>query len=269
MAIAHIYRKWQADNAMYYSWFSAMHTRIDIILTGQHSEQAFSDTVENIHKQLVHIENVGNCFDPQSELSMFNNSPAHHKMAVSADLAEMLEKCNAYKLATNGMFDVTVESGKGNFSTQFDDKVQQHYATRHSDDLRINLSGFLKGYALENIRNIIKESEIGNALINFGNSSVMAIGNQPNHSGWDIDFIESSHPINLLNQCLSVSGNDSSSRAHIYNPHSGKPVTGKRQLAVVCDSATDAEILTTALFASQDECCEWLKNFKTNRIINI
>ncbi len=269
MATAHIYRKWQADNAMFYSWFSAMHTRIDIIFVGTHSEQEFSDTIEKIKLQLAHLEKVGNCFDTQSELSHLNNSPAHCQIAISALLADMLAKCNAYKLATNGLFDVTVESGKGDYSIDFDSEQQQYFATKHSNDLRINLSGFLKGYALECVREILEDSKIDNALLNFGNSSVMAKGDQPGRSGWSIDFIESSHPIMLHNQCLSVSGNDSQSRSHIINPLTGKMICGKRQMAVICNNATDAEILTTALFAAQSDNCEWTNNFNIHKIITI
>ena len=52
----------------------------------------------------------------------------------------------------------------------------------------INLSGFLKGYALDKIREILKVHIIANALINMGNSSVLALGNHPVGTGWKVSL---------------------------------------------------------------------------------
>ncbi len=60
-----------------------------------------------------------------------------------------------------------------------------------------------KGYALETIKSILNECVIENALINMGNSSVLALGNHPVGTGWKVNNIL------LHNECLTTSGNDS------------------------------------------------------------
>ncbi len=47
----------------------------------------------------------------------------------------------------------------------------------------INLSGFLKGYALEKTRKLLQHYEVKDALINMGNSSVLLFGHHP-LAGW-------------------------------------------------------------------------------------
>ena len=100
------------------------------------------------------------------------------------------------------------------------------------------MSGFLKGYALETIRGILNEALIENALINMGNSSILALGN---------------HDILLHNECLTTSGNDSPSRRHIVSPQNGKLVEGVKQIAVVTTNGSIGEILSTSLFAADSE----------------
>ena len=111
----------------------------------------------------------------------------------------------------------------------------------------INLSGFLKGYALETIRGILNEALIENALINMGNSSVLALGNHPVGTGWKVNNIL------LHNECLTTSGNDSPERRHIVSPRDGKLVEGARQISVVTTNGAIGEILSTALFAADGE----------------
>ena len=109
------------------------------------------------------------------------------------------------------------------------------------------MSGFLKGYALETIRGILNEALIENALINMGNSSILALGNHPVGSGWKINDIL------LHNECLTTSGNDSPNRRHIVSPQNGKLVEGVKQIAVVTTNGSIGEILSTSLFAADSE----------------
>ena len=91
------------------------------------------------------------------------------------------------------------------------------------------------------------ECVIENALINMGNSSVLALGNHPVGTGWKVNNIL------LHNECLTTSGNDSPERRHIVSPRDGKLVEGARQISVVTTNGAIGEILSTALFAADGE----------------
>lgn len=104
-----------------------------------------------------------------------------------------------------------------------------------------------QGICLETIRGILNEALIENALINMGNSSILALGNHPVGSGWKINDIL------LHNECLTTSGNDSPNRRHIVSPRNGKLVEGVKQIAVVTTDGSIGEILSTSLFAADSE----------------
>ena len=52
----------------YYAWFEALHTRVDILLLGPQPEQVFGAVCERMRECLAAVEQLGNRFNPDSEL---------------------------------------------------------------------------------------------------------------------------------------------------------------------------------------------------------
>lgn len=230
----HIYKKGDIGGpGILYAWFSAMHTRVDIALVSVLDEAVLVGVAERIRDRIAEIERIGNCFDPQSELSRLNRGEIFRE-EVDEELAHILSLCNEWKTKTGGLFDVAFSG-------------------------TINLSGFLKGYALDEVRPILEESGVVNALINLGNSSILALGNQPGYTdGWHINALNSSLPLEglgeaLFNQCLTTSGNDTADRRHIVNPITGQLIEGFRQVSVITDSGAEGEVMATVKFIYSQE----------------
>lgn len=175
----------------------------------------------------------------------------------------MIDLCMEYHGKTSGCFDVTVHSENYN-----PDTIHSVYLSAEERSIfflqpgiTINLSGFLKGYALETVRAILNTCCIENALINMGNSSVLALGDHPAGTGWKVNFgnrletdkIGMKQSVLLCNECLTTSGNESDGRKHIISPHDASFVEGIKQIAVVTKNGTVGEILSTALFAASPE----------------
>lgn len=93
----------------------------------------------------------------------------------------MVDLCLEYHEKTSGCFDVTVHSENYNQDTIHSVclSAEEQSIFYRQPGITINLSGFLKGYALETIRDILHSCSIENALINMGNSSELALGNHP------------------------------------------------------------------------------------------
>ena len=110
-------------------------------------------------------------------------------------------------------------------------------------------------------RQILNTCCIENALINMGNSSVLALGDHPAGTGWKVNFgnrletdkIGMKQSVLLCNECLTTSGNESDGRKHIISPHDASFVEGIKQIAVVTKNGAVGEILSTALFAASPE----------------
>lgn len=137
-------------------------------------------------------------------------------------------------------------------------------------EMKLNLGGLGKGIALDAVREILLEGGIEHALVHGGTSSVLALGRNPDGLPWKIGL---DHPIvrdrekadasrqnsvwtiELYNETLSVSavwGRDLKTVqgrpvAHVIDPRVGRPVEGALLSAVVSDSATQADGLSTAL----------------------
>lgn len=171
------------------------------------------------------------------------------RVVLSEELYSMIDLCLEYNGKTLGCFDITVHSENYNQNTiqSVHLSAEDHSIYFSRPGVAVNLSGFLKGYALETIKSILNECVIENALINMGNSSVLALGNHPVGTGWKVNNIL------LHNECLTTSGNDSPERRHIISPRNGKLVEGARQISVVTTNGAIGEILSTALFAADSE----------------
>jgi ApbE family protein len=195
------------------------------------------------------LEKIANFYDPASELSYVNRTAFVSPVVLSEELYSMIDLCLEYNGKTLGCFDITVHSENYNQNTiqSVHLSVEDHSIYFSQPGVAVNLSGFLKGYALETIKSILNECMIENALINMGNSSVLALGNHPVGTGWKVNNIL------LHNECLTTSGNDSPERRHIVSPRDGKLVEGARQISVVTTNGAIGEILSTALFAADSE----------------
>ena len=247
--IQHMYKPSHEGDGLLYAWFLSMHTRVDIILYSQKTEEELLLVVNRIYDALCRLEKIANFYDPVSELSFVNQIASVFPVVLSEELYSMIDLCLEYKGKTLGCFDVTVHSENYNQNTihSVHLSAEDHSIYFSQPGIAVNLSGFLKGYALETIKSILNEFLIENALINMGNSSVLALGNHPVGSGWKVNNIL------LHDECLTTSGNDSPERRHIVSTRNGKLVEGVQQIAVVTSNGAIGEILSTALFAADGE----------------
>lgn len=261
--IQHLYKPPHDADGLLYAWFSAMHTRVDIILCSRKSEEELMQVINCIYDALCQLEKTANYYDPASELARVNQIASVHPVVLSEELYTMIDICLEFNKKTFGCFDVTIHSDDYNQDTihavHLSSKERSVFFQRAG--VMINLSGFLKGYALERIKSVLKESKIEHALINMGNSSVLALGDHPSGSGWKISFGNSSHTdksdkeqtVFLHNACLTTSGNENDGRKHIISPQNGKLIEGMKQVAVVTENGAIGEILSTSLFATSQE----------------
>lgn len=259
----HLYRQSPDGDGLLYTWFPSMHTRIDIILSGQYSEDKLLLVITTIQDILRQLEKTANYYDAESELAQINKIASLYPVKLSPSLYEMISLCLEYHRKTLGCFDITVHSE--HYTRNTIQSVQLSAGDQtvffREKGTAINLSGFLKGYALERIREILESNAIKDALINMGNSSVLAIGNHPNGKGWKVDFGKRLHTgkdsednaLVLFDECLTTSGNDSAERKHLMSPHSGELVEGCKQLAVVTTNGAIGEILSTSLFVADEK----------------
>ena len=184
MSVQYLYKSSPSGEGLFYAWFSAMHTRVDVAMYGDRPEDEWVAIGEGIEATIRQLESIGNCYDVHSELALANRQAAIQPVALSNDLYDMLAICKRYHAETMGCFDVTVLSENHDAETMNHVQLSEdaHTLYYNRPGISINLSGFIKGYALEKIKQLLHEHGVANALVNLGNSSILAMGNHPN--GW-------------------------------------------------------------------------------------
>ena len=251
----HIFKDSPSGDHLFYAWFSSMHTRIDLIFYGKENEDFYLASTQSIQQILDDLEQTGNYFDPSSEVSLINRMAATKPVPVSDHLFKLIQLSKEFNEQTMGCFDISINSsdykqGLLHSVILSEDKQTVFF---EKGNIVLDLSGLLKGYALDCVREVLVKEQLSDALINMGNSSVLALGNQPYGDGWKIDFQQGSeHTIILHNECLTTSGNNTTERKHIISPFTHSYVEGKREIAVITESGALGEALSTGLFVADD-----------------
>lgn len=240
-----IFRQLNADNGVLYTWYEAMHTRIDLILCDR-SENHCQETAHQIKQEIARLEKIADRFNPDSELYLLNRTACLHPVVVSEELFHILSDCFDLYERTCQCFDITVQS-----TIQQEDRVgcvimdqDQQTVYFSKQGITLDLCGYIKGYTLDKIRTILKEQSIQDALISLGTSSVLAIGNHPAGKGWMVNEVL------LTDEVLTTSGNNRTDRQHIRNPRNGEFITGQKEISVITPTGAEGEALSTALFAA-------------------
>ena len=217
---------------------------------------------EGMEKELRLLEKMLNRFDRESEVTEVNNHAQLTAVRLSDGLWEILLDCRRYHEMTDGYFDITRKDFE---QIVFIEEAQSILFDQYG--MLLDFGGYAKGYALKCLRKRLEEAGIKRALVNFGNSSVLALGTHPHGDSWSIGMDAPADSfIPLRDASLSVSGNMPSREAHIVNPKTSELITGPQMVAIVADDPVDAEVLTTAWIASgQLDPPDWMLKFNLKK----
>lgn len=239
-----------------------MGTRMDVLIIGLDndcSDFCFNEIVDEAFR----VEKMLNKFSPDSEVHAINDNAATKWTKVSDELWDILVDCKKYHKLTHGCFDITLK----NFTTiDFDFETKSVFF--NESDIELDLGAYGKGYALEQIKQRLIKHQVECALINLGNSSILAVGTHPYGEYWPIGIENPFNPkdvlgyMHLKDNSLSISGNTPNHPKHIMNPHTGEFIESRKVISVKMRNAVEAEILSTALMvAPQHLINEILQHF--------
>ena len=231
-----------------------MHTRIEMVAVGL-DECVGRELAQSVEAEVKSLERIFNRFDDRSPLVAMNARAAQQSVEVDDDLFMALELCEAFRRGTAGYFDVATDTSvRGQVSYLLN--PENHTVQYTSSGVALDMGGFAKGFALERVRNMVMEVGVESALINFGNSSVAAIGHHPYGEWWPVGVAHTrtqgvmAREVHLCDSAMSVSGRTARGEYHIVNPHTGGTVAGEELILVEGRSALVAEVLSTALYAA-------------------
>jgi thiamine biosynthesis lipoprotein len=212
---------------------------------------------------------------------MVNQLAGKKSLQLDDELFNILLTCKDFHEQTGGLFDISLgsvvdlvkqeEYDPSTFKKLMESSGMKQVildpakmSIRFRNELvQIDFGGFGKGYTLERIRKLLLSHGILNAFISFGESSVLALGNHPHGAGWKAGVNHqmitgnSLFTFDLNDESLSTSGITSAQRGtgkrgQLLHPVRGITEKKYHHISVKSSSATEAEILSTALIAADE-----------------
>ena len=246
-----------------------------------------SDTLQaEIDRIFADINRKMSTYDPDSELSRFNQNQSTDWIAISEELRLVMAEALAVSALSEGAFDVTVGPlvNLWGFGPQITDggipseqalakaRARTGYRQLHlrddppalkkdRSDLYIDLSAIAKGYAVDKVADHLDIVGVPHYLVELG-GELRAKGHNPQGKPWTI-AIERPTPgkqaveqvIQITAQGVATSGDyrnffelNGQRYAHAINPHTGWPVKHRLgSVTVVAKSTMRADAMATAL----------------------
>lgn len=268
-------------NTQYRNFFS-MGTRLDAVFMNI-DERLADKLASRVKHDLDKLENILSIYKPDSELSILNRTAFTRETAVSKDLYEALSLCKDYYKITNGVFDpgrtkltgypAEDETKADNIGISLESSgiklveisKERNTVRFHGKNVEIDSGGFGKGLAMKNLKKILVSEGIVNALISFGESSILALGTHPHGDYWPVAIENifkkqsAARGVRLKDQSISTSGTGFVDTAgifrpsdNIFNPHTGKTIDEPKTVSFISDDPVEAEILSTSLLIDND-----------------
>jgi FAD:protein FMN transferase len=217
-----------------------------------------------------------------SELNQVSRQSGGGPVKVSADLFRVLSAAQRFARASDGAFDVTA----GPLSLLWREARRRQVVpdpariaearTRVGRDklhldpsrqtvrlrergMQLDVGGIAKGFAADEAAAVLRRCEIRSALIAAG-GDIVVMAAPPDAAGWRVAVASidgPKHPpagyLTLQNAAVSTSGDaeqfmvvDGVRYSHIFDPRTGRALTGRSSVTVVAPNGTTSDALATA-----------------------
>ena len=248
-----------------------------------HSRQELNKRIE---AEFNLIDAQASHWRPDSPVSRFNRTFTTEPFPIKPDLKRIITQAQDLHKKTSGAFDITiaplvniwgfgpVKSTRG--YTPSDEEIEkalvmcgmQKLKLLPDDTIRktipglqIDLSALAKGYAIDQVADLLDTLDIQDYLIECG-GELRGRGDGSGGVGWQVAIENpvgsgASRIISLVNSAVATSGNYR--RLHIINPQTGRPVeTRTNIISVVASTAMEADAWATACLVLDHEACTQL-----------
>lgn len=270
----------------------AMATRFEIVLHGD-NPTALRAAGEEALEEIERLERQLSLFQPTSEIAHVNARAAHEPVRVSPPLFALLQHAKRLHEESGGAFDITIaplmrcwgfmagigqlpvpaelDAARASVGMHLVELIPASFSVRFArPGVMLDLGAIGKGYAIEQAAGILRDAGVTRALIHGGTSTVYAIGAPPESPAWTV-AIEKPRPnpdaesalltsVPLCDEALSVSAisekffrANGTTFGHVLDPRTGQPVCNALLAAVMLESATETDALSTALLVRGTE----------------
>lgn len=255
----------------------AMDTVMTLTYYGQDRESGREALEEGV-AAVYELEDLLSATAPDSEISALNEAGQAH---LSPDTAQLLSAALALCALTGGALDITAypaveawgfTTGEYRVPNQAEleelgDRIDYTQVSLDQegaslpDGMKLDLGAVAKGYTADRLAKLAQERGITSALLDLGQSTILALGAKPDGSPWRIGIQDPQGEgylgvLELEGQAMGTSGGyqryferDGVRYWHIIDPATAAPArSGLLSVTVVSPSGLACDGLSTALF---------------------
>jgi thiamine biosynthesis lipoprotein len=278
---------------LYKQELTMMHMPLTLQLQGPLSARQEADIERAILDVFSHIHQVYNSFNPLSEISIINQSPAHTPIFISDELSLFLHRIQPIIENSHGLFDPTVASAVTLWKGAWQNKlipsetersaVQQSVGWAHVQLMprfmikdhpltTLDLCAVAKGWAVDLLVDRLEHLGHESIYVNWG-GEIVTRGSHPSGRPWQIAIVRGP-TLALHNKAIATSGTyeqiweiDGTFYTHLIHPKTSQAVEVTADslvsATVIADSCLLADSLATALllFKTKDEALAWIEAY--------
>jgi thiamine biosynthesis lipoprotein len=243
------------------------------------SEPAGRALLERLYARAEALEAELSTWRPGSSVSRLNAAAGAGPVEVAPELAALLREALALSARTEGAFDVRVgplvalwkeaaQRGRLPTAAELDAAralaggelalLPGERASLGERGMSLELGGIAKGFALDRLAEELRAAGVADALLSFGESSVVALGAPEAGGRWRLlvrgPAEEMAGVLALRDQALSVSASLGQAEeiagrrfGHVLDPRSGVPLEEARVAVVLAPTAGAAEAWSKAV----------------------
>jgi FAD:protein FMN transferase len=241
--------------------------------------------VEAALEEALRLDALLSHYKPKSEWSIVNRDAGSRSVVVSEELYRLLDDCVRYSRESGGVFDITVGplmklwgfyKGAGRVPHRAELRSalagvgwrniildpDRRSVRFQSPQTEIDPGGIGKGYAIDRMVQVLRESGVDCAFVTAAGSSMYAMGSPPGEPrGWRVSI---RHPAGrqddvasvwLKDQAMATSGSaekffmaGGQIYSHLMDPRTGYPAVGTLMVSTIGERGLDTEAWTKPLF---------------------
>lgn len=244
----------------------ALGAEAEIILDHPDADRLISFAIGEIGR----LENIFSLYQTDSQLARLNRNGTLQNPAF--EMIELLSICSAINARTNGAFDPTIQSLWVTYAESYAaggppvaDNIAKamsrtgwahlsYSAQRVSFDMEgvmLTLNGIAQGFIADKVTALLRQNGISNVLVNTG--EIVGMGRAPDGNAWQVKLGSDEGPSIPLNGAAVATSaprgttfDTNGTVGHILDPRTGYPGETWSGVSVVCNSAAEADALSTA-----------------------
>jgi FAD:protein FMN transferase len=230
----------------------AMATHFEIAIATDDYDYA-GKAARTAFRELDRLESELSRFIETSDISRINRLARGGSTVVGLETFECLLLAADVALATGRAFDPGYGSERDAAlapdALAFSLDPASHTVTSHTSRLNLDLGAVGKGYALDRLADLLREWGLTAAVLNSGDSTVLAPAPPPGEAGWIVGLGEGRayRRFPLVEGALSGSGT-AEKGTHVHDPRTGQPAARTSRVWALAPSACHADALSTAFF---------------------